>query len=135
MKLKKGYLTAEELGFIVSEMVNIEGAVNKEILKVGLVAQFVIEDLEEFESCNDIYNKLIETEDINLIYSVHNYDVIDKLVKEELGIDKFMKDFLKGFEKKLDASMQGLDLNSAVKELSKIAEGQPKITTRKKKAE
>lgn len=135
MKLKKGYLTAEELGFIVSEMVGIEGAVNREILKVGLVAQFVIEDLEEFESCNDIYNKLIETEDINLIYSVHNYDVIDKLVKEELGIDKFMKDFLKGFEEKLDASMQGLDLNSAVKELSKIAEGRPKTTTRKKKAE
>ena len=77
MKLKKGYLTAEELEFIVSKMIGIEGAVNREILKVGLVAQFVIEDLEEFESCNDIYNKLVETEDINLIYSVHNYDVID----------------------------------------------------------
>ena len=87
MKLKKGYLTAEELEFIVSKMIGIEGAVNREILKVGLVAQFVIEDLEEFESCNDIYNKLVETEDINLIYSVHNYDVIDKLVKEEVGID------------------------------------------------
>ena len=92
------------------------------------------EDLEEFESCNDIYNKLVETEDINLIYSVHNYDVIDKLVKEELGIDKFMKDFLKGFEEKLDASMQNLDLNGAVKELSKIAESQ-KTTSRKQKAE
>lgn len=134
MKLKKGYLTAEELEFIVSKMIGIEGAVNREILKVGLVAQFVIEDLEEFESCNDIYNKLVETEDINLIYSVHNYDVIDKLVKEELGIDKFMKDFLKGFEEKIDASMQSLDLNGAVKELSKIAEGQ-KTTSRKKKAE
>ena len=115
-------------------MIEIEGAVNREILKVGLVAQFVIEDLEEFESCNDIYNKLVETEDINLIYSVHNYDVIDKLVKEEIGIDKFMKDFLKGFEEKIDASMQNLDLNGAVKELSKIAEGQ-KTTSRKKKAE
>ena len=46
-----------------------------------------------------------------------------------------MKDFLKGFEEKIDASMQNLDLNGAVKELSKIAEGQPKTTSRKKKAE
>ena len=38
MKLKKGYLTAEELEFIVSKMIGIEGAVNREILKVGLVA-------------------------------------------------------------------------------------------------
>ena len=80
------------------------------------------------------YTLAVETEDINLIYSIHNYDVIDKLVKEELGIDKFMKDFLKGFEEKIDASMQNLDLNGAVKELSKIAEGQ-KTTSRKKKAE
>lgn len=134
MKLKKDYLTAEELEFIVSEMCEMNSAINREILKEALVAQFVIEDLGEFETCNDIYDKLIQTKSIDLFENIKNYKIIDKLVEEELGINKFMKDFLEGFSERLDASMKNLDFNGAVKELSKIAEGQ-KTTSRKKKAE
>ena len=59
MKVVRDYLTSEEINYIVDSMLKNDNAVAREILKVGMVAQFLCEDLDEFESCNDIYDKVV----------------------------------------------------------------------------
>lgn len=123
MKFIKNYLTSEEISVIVAEMLTKSNAVEREIVKIGIVAQILIDekDLGEFETCDDIYNKIMEQGiDFNTIF---NYNIIDKLVKEELGVDKFIKEFLIGFDEKLTKSLDGLDLNGAIQQLGEIANG------------
>ena len=54
MKIVRDYLTSEELIYIVESLLDKKTAVEREIMKVGLVAQFVCEDIGDFENCNDI---------------------------------------------------------------------------------
>ena len=43
MELKRNYLTSDELVGIVNELIQHESAVEREIIKVGMVAQCLID--------------------------------------------------------------------------------------------
>ena len=56
MKIVRDYLTSTEIGYIISTMLEKESAIEREVVKVALVAQLVCEDIGDFNDCNDIYN-------------------------------------------------------------------------------
>ena len=121
MKIVRDYLTSEELNFIVNAMLEKESALDREIVKVGLVAQLLVEDLGEFEDCNDVYDKVVTNSKINFSTIVNNYNVIDKIVAEELGVNNIIKDFVKSINERLD-KVGNIDLNSAIAQLKDMAE-------------
>ena len=118
MKLKRNYLTSEEIAVIVANMVEKEYAVEREILKVGLTAQILLEDLGEFDNCDDIYDVVMKN---GIDFSqVINYDKIDYLVEQEIGVKRVLKDFVKTIDEKVSKSFDNLDLNGAIKQLGEI---------------
>lgn len=121
MKITRDYLTSQELGFIVNAMLEKDNALDREIVKVGLVAQLLAEDIGEFEDCNDVYDKVVADDTINLSAIVNNYDIIDKIVSEELGVNNILKDFVAGINEKLDKASE-IDINKAVSQLKELAD-------------
>ena len=122
MKIVRDYLTSEELSFIINAMLEKDNALDREIVKVGLVAQLLAEDIGEFNDCNDVYDKVVADDTINLSKIVNNYDVIDKIVAEELGVTNILKDFVKDINEKLDNATKNMDLNGAITQLREISE-------------
>lgn len=122
MKITRDYLTSQELGYIVNAMLEKETALEKEVVKIALIAQIVCEDLDlsDVEDCNDIYDKVI-SDGTNFSSIITNYDVIDKLVAEETGVNKILKDFIDDISVKLENSIKNLDLNGVIKELKEVA--------------
>lgn len=119
MKLKRDYLTSEDLSVIIANMIQHEHSVEREILKVGLTAQLLVEDLGEFDNCDDIYD-LVMKEGIDF-NTVKGYDRIDYLVEQEIGMVSIVRDFVNDMTNKITKSVENLDLNSVVKELGEIA--------------
>ena len=122
MKIIRDYLTSEELAFIINAMLEKDSALDREVVKVGLVAQLLAEDIGEFNDCNDVYDKVVADDTINLSKIVNNYDVIDKIVAEELGVNNIIKDFVASINQKLDNAMQNVNLDSAIKQLKELAD-------------
>lgn len=115
MELKRKYLTSEELTSIVSELIKHSNAVEREIIKVGMVAQCLIDGMDKYENCNEMYDFVME----NGVYfdmEVDNYYMIDKLVDKELGIDNIVKIFLDS----LDNKLQGFDLGQSIEQLKDV---------------
>ena len=112
MKVVRDYLTSEEISFIIDSMLKNDNAVAREVLKVGMVAQFLCEDLGEFESWNNIYDKVVADSKLNFSEIVNNYDIIDKLYAQETSTEKILKDFVNSINSKLDKSLKDFDLNS-----------------------
>lgn len=122
MKIVRDYLKSEELSFIINAMLEKDNALDREIVKVGLVAQLLAEDIGEFNDCNDVYDKVVADDTINLSKIVNNYDVIDKIVAEELGVNNVIKDFVVSINQKLDNAIQNVNLDSAIKQLKELAD-------------
>ena len=122
MKIVRDYLTSEEIGYIVNAMLEKETAVEREIVKVALVAQLVCEEIGDFNDCNDIYDKVVADPKFNFSAIINNYNIIDKLVAEEIGVNKILKDFVDDISKKLDNATKNMDLNGAISQLKEIAE-------------
>lgn len=100
----KKYLTSNEIMEVVNELTKTENgelvhntAVERYILKVGMVAQIVLEDMDKFKDCNEIYDYVVEN-DIDFDMEVNNYYMIDVLVKEELSTTNVIRDFVKSME-------------------------------------
>ena len=100
----KKYLTSNELMEVVNELTKTENgelvhktAVERYILKVGMVAQIVLDDMDKFKDCNEIYDYVVEN-DIDFDMEVNNYYMIDVLVKEELSTTNVIRDFVKSME-------------------------------------
>ena len=128
------YLTSYEIGFIVNEMLNKDNAVEREIVKVGLVAQLTVKDLveltdeafkEKFDDCNGVYDYVME-KGIDLTKIV-NYEALDRLYNEEVGVNKIIKDFVDDFKNEISKSLEGLNLNEAVSQLRELSENHEKI--------
>lgn len=128
------YLTSYEIGFIVNEMLNKDNAVEREIVKVGLVAQLTVKDLveltdeafkEKFDDCNSVYDYVME-KGIDLTKIV-NYNDIDRLYNDEVGVNKIIKDFVDDFKNEISKSLEGINLNEAVSQLRELSENHKKI--------
>ena len=120
MKLSRNYLTSEEFAFIVNEVCKHEDAVEREIVKIGLIAQLLIEDLGEFKNCNEIYDKVV-AEDIDF-YTIINYATLEDIIEKETGMVKIIKDFVNDMSERITKSVENLDLNGAVSQLKEIAD-------------
>ena len=77
MKIVRDYLTSAEIGYIISAMLEKESAIEREVVKVALVAQLVCEEIGDFNDCNDIYDKVVADPKINFSAIINNYDIID----------------------------------------------------------
>lgn len=128
------YLTSYEIGFIVNEMLNKDNAVEREIVKVGLVAQLTVKDLveltdeafkEKFDDCNGVYDYVME-KGIDLTKIV-NYEALDRLYNEEVGVNRIIKDFVDDFKNEISKSLEGINLNEAVSQLRELSENHKKI--------
>lgn len=128
------YLTSYEIGFIVNEMLNKDNAVEREIVKVGLVAQLTVKDLveltdeafkEKFDDCNSVYDYVME-KGIDLTKIV-NYEAIDRLYNDEVGVNKIIKDFVDSFKGEISKSLEGLNLGDAIAQLKELSENHDKI--------
>lgn len=102
MKLKKNYLTSDEVTEIVNELVKHESATEREIIRIAMIYQFVIEDAEQFETANEYYDLYCSQNDIDFDLDLTNGYIVKNLLKEELSVDKAIKDFLKDLGKKVE---------------------------------
>ena len=100
----KKFLTSNEIMEVVNELTKVDNgelvhktAVERYILKVGMVAQIVLDDMDKFKDCNEIYDYVVEN-DIDFEMEVNNYYMIDVLVKEELSTTNVIRDFVKFME-------------------------------------
>lgn len=100
----KKFLTSNEIMEVVNELTKVDNgelvhktAVERYILKVGMVAQIVLDDMDKFKDCNEIYDYVVEN-DIDFEMEVNNYYMIDVLVKEELSTTNVIRDFVKYME-------------------------------------
>lgn len=109
MELTKNYLTSTEIRYILNELSNIKEVYSREIVKNGLIAQFVLDEelTKEFETCNDVYDFVI-SHGIKLEDEVINYDIIDKIYKEEYSIENQLEGFIDTMSVKLEKSMKKL---------------------------
>lgn len=118
----KKYLTSNEIMEVVNELTKVENgelvhktAVERYILKVGIVAQIVLDDMDKFKDCNEIYDYVVEN-DIDFDMEVNNYYMIDKLVDRELGVDTTVRVFLES----LNSKLQGFDLTDSIEQLKGV---------------
>ena len=118
----KKYLTSNEIMEVVNELTKAENgelvhktAIERYILKVGMVAQIVLDDMDKFKDCNEIYDYVVEN-DIDFDMEVNNYYMIDKLVNKELGVDTTVRVFLES----LNSKLQGFDLTDNIEQLKGV---------------
>ena len=128
MKIVRDYLTSQEINYIVNAMLEKDNAIEREVVKVALVAQLVCEDLGDFEDCNDIYDKVVADPKLNFGAIINNYDIINKLVAEEMGVNQILKDFVYNINLKLNEVAENMDLNGAIKQLKEIADKEDATT-------
>lgn len=119
------YLTSDEMAFIISEMLKHDNAIEREIAKVGMVAQLVVKDLGEYNDCNDVYDFVME-KGIDLT-KVVNYEALDRVCNEEIGVNKIIKDFVDDFKNEISKSLEGLNLSDAIQQLKELSENHENI--------
>lgn len=114
MNITKKFLTIEEIANIVDQMIEESISYNREIIKVSLVSQYCTDGDFTNKKDIDIYNMVAENGILDLYDTeINNYYIIDKMVKEELGIEKSVSEFLNSLNIKIDNAMKNMpkDLN------------------------
>ena len=120
MKLNRNYLTSDELMGIVNELIQHESAVEREIIKVGMVAQCLIDGgMKEYKDCNAMYDTIMEN-GIELDMEVSNYYMIDKLVNKELGVEKVIKDFVDSISDSIKDIPSTLDIQNLMTQMKEV---------------
>ena len=124
MKFKRDYLTSDDLTYILNNLDAVEDEFSKEILKVALTAQILIEDgdWDSYNNCNDIYDKIV-SEGINFYDKVKNYYVIDEIIRKQNSVEKVVERFLDGLNQKIDEYSKLIDLSqmeTLIGELKKL---------------
>lgn len=122
MKIVRDYLTSAEINYITEAMIEKTNAYEREMVKDGLIIQLVCEDVDKFESCEDYYDEYIKDSSLNLKEIIRNYDILDKIVAEEIGIKKIVEEFANNLNAKLDDATKNMDLNGAISQLKEISE-------------
>lgn len=108
LKLNRNYLTAEEVGFVGSQLIESEDALSREILRIGLIGQLLIEGFEkEYETCDEYYDIIMASE-IDLEKEIKNINAVDNFVSNTIGTDKALKDFVEEIGKLASESMKKL---------------------------
>ena len=129
MTFKRNYLTSNEIGIVASAMLDEPNEFKRQITKYGFVAYLLINEYEDTEdkdgtiNSGKIYDELMENA-IDLDEKVTNLYLVDKIVKEELGIGRTIEQALVIINAKLDEGLKKFDtqaLKEAVGELQTLA--------------
>ena len=143
MKIRDNkFLTSDELSYIVNGVANATDEFSKEILKVALTAQIVVEDVDwsKYDTCNDIYDYMMqefskydykveenEREGVeDFCISIYNYGAIDTILERENSVEKTVERFLNGLNDKIDEYSKTVDitqLEGLLGELKKLGDG------------
>ena len=129
MKLVKKYLTTDELVQIVDTLKTKETFIEKEIIKIGMVAQFCIDDFIENKEdldCGEIYDLIVKDETNiydDIVLGIKNYHVIDDIMSNEDGVVSLIKSFLEEVEEKIDNTENpALALSEAIEKLKELSD-------------
>lgn len=92
MELKKNYLTIEELGNIVENMLEAETSWEREMVKVSLVGMYCTDgNYKEDDKLNHIYNDLAVNNILETLeLDIQNYSRIDALYKDSISLGSTM---------------------------------------------
>lgn len=96
LEFKKNYLTIEEIGTIVETMKEVNTSYEREMTKVALVSKYCVDKLFDLElGLNEVYNEVAKDGILESFDSeIHNYYKIDTLFKDEISLNKMIKDIM-----------------------------------------
>jgi len=115
MKLIRNYLTTEDMTVIIEAVLKEDSALNREIVKVGVIGQRLIDkdELGNWKYQNDIYDKIM-SDGINLEKEIVNYSVLEKCIDEELNMNTSVRTFLNEMVKRMPKKF---DMNKTINSL------------------
>lgn len=87
MEFNRKYLKSEEIDIIVQEMLNKETSIEREVVKIALVSQYLMSDnlFKDCETANDIYDLVLSEIDMDDFEMINNYYIIDKVYQDEIS--------------------------------------------------
>lgn len=140
VKLKRNYLTYEEIKYIVDDILQDYDTRFVSLIKYVYVAQMLIIDkkfTEYIDNIKDnenkaeviinIYNKLLENSYIKELDKVENITEIDRIIKESTSSEVILSKFLNNLEKKIDEFNSEETMKSFAVLLNEIAETKSEI--------
>lgn len=140
VKLKRNYLTYEEIKYIVDDILQDYDTRFVSLIKYVYVAQMLIIDkkfTEYIDSIKDnenkaeviinIYNKLLENSYIKELDKVENIAEIDRIIKESTSSENVLSKFLDNLEKKMDEFNSEETMKNFAVLLNEIAETKSEI--------
>ena len=125
MKLIRNYLTSEEIGVVITAMLEAQTEYERQMLRYGIIAQILVEGLiiSEDTDNNDIYDQIVR-ENIDLDKEVRNIYIVDKIIERELGVAKTVEKILNGVISQIDESMKTIDPKALMVELDKLKDSE-----------
>lgn len=125
MKLIRNYLTSEEIGVVITAMLEAQTEYERQMLRYGIIAQMLVEGLiiSEDTDNNDIYDQIVR-ENIDLDKEVRNIYIVDNIVEKELGVAKTVEKILNGVIAQIDESMKAIDPKALMVELDKLKDSE-----------
>lgn len=125
IRFKKNYLTVNEIYSIVENIVSVYNLdkekfyvnmINAESVKIGLVAQFVLDyDFSSFSSVDEIYDFVAEN-NIDLYGKVFNICDIDIIINKMFSTENLVR----GFIKEIDERIKSSDIDELTKKLGEL---------------
>ena len=123
MKIERNYLTADEIGVVVSAMLEKDNEYERQMAKYGVVAQFLeLVEVKDGMDCSDIYTELVKN-GIDLDVEIINLYLVDKIVREELGVAKTVGAILSGVIEQADEALKNIDPKAMLVELNNAKNG------------
>lgn len=122
MKLLKDYLTSEELIFIVNSILEADTAIERYIIKIGVMSQLLFEGLDDCENCNEVYDRVVKDGGIELLKTVAGYQEIDNIIAQEESVSRTVKESFTALEKNMDADVLAKGLQTALVSLKDAQE-------------
>lgn len=123
MKIERNYLTADEIGVVVSAMLEKDNEYERQMAKYGVVAQFLeLVEVKDGMDCSDMYTELVKN-GIDLDTQIINLYLVDKIVDKELGVAKTVGAILSGVIEQADEALKSIDPKAMLVELNNIKNG------------
>ena len=123
LKLKKNYLTIEEIGNIVNQCAEKHTSYECELIKTVLVAKYCLD--YDFGDKDDVtvYNELAEKNFLdNGYFAITNIEVLEDCIRKENSIEQTFRDFLESLNKSIEKGMKKIPKNFDAKEFIKKVE-------------
>lgn len=123
LKLKKNYLTIEEIGNIVNQCAEKHTSYECELIKTVLVAKYCLNYDFSYKDDVTIYNELAEKDFLdNGYFAITNIEVLEDCIRKENSIEQTFRDFLESLNKSIEKGMKKIPKNFDTKEFIKKVE-------------